>query len=119
MVIGGWLPGEGRRAGGVGALLIGYHEGADLRFAGKVGTGFTDKMLTEIGDAMARLAASSSPFADKVPYRKAQFVEPHLVAEIEFTEWTDGGTLRHPSFKGFRDDKEASDVVREPAPGAR
>lgn len=118
VVVGGWLPGEGRRAGGVGALLIGYYDGPALRFAGKVGTGFTDKMLDEIGAAMDRLAIPASPFADKIPYRKARFVEPCLVAEVEFTEWTDAGTLRHPSFKGFRDDKDATAVVREPGPGS-
>ena len=116
VVIGGWLPGEGRRAGGVGALIVGYYEGDSLRFAGKVGTGFTDKMLDEIGQALDRIAVDRSPFADKVPYKKARFVEPCLVGEVEFTEWTEGGTLRHPSFKGFRDDKPAAQVVREPGP---
>jgi bifunctional non-homologous end joining protein LigD len=117
LVIGGWLPGAGNRTGRIGALLAGYHdtrdEGAPLRFAGKVGTGFSDAELTRLGKLFAGLDRSTSPFADKVPYKAARFLEPTLVAEVEFTEWTHNGTLRHPSYKGLRDDKPASAVVRE------
>jgi len=116
LVIGGWLPGGGNRLNRIGALLTGVYEGAELRFCGKVGTGFTDKELTSLGTRLAGLTRDTSPFADSVPHREARFVEPVLVAEVEFTEWTHTGTLRHPSYKGLRDDKSASEVVREPSP---
>jgi len=117
VVIGGWLPGEGNRTGRLGALLIGYYEADRLRFAGKVGTGFTDKVLGELGQTLAPLARESSPFADKVPWKGAKYVEPVLVADVEFTEWTSNGTLRHPSYKGLRADKSPREVVREPVSG--
>ena len=115
VVIGGWLPGEGNRHGRIGALLAGYYEddGTTLRFAGKVGTGYTDKELERLAGLLAPIARDTSPFADKVPYRQSRFVEPVLVAEVEFTEWTHTGTLRHPSYKGLRDDKPAAAVRRE------
>ena len=113
VVVGGWLPGSGNRIGRIGALLAGVHDDTGLRFAGKVGTGFSDAELTRLGDLFAGLARDASPFVDKVPYREARYLEPTLVAEIEFTEWTHNGTLRHPSYKGLRDDKPASAVVRE------
>ena len=116
-VIGGWLPGAGNRLNRIGALLAGVYDGDDLRFCGKVGTGFTDKELVALSSRLAPLSRSDSPFADHVPYRAARFVEPVLVADVDFTEWTSGGTLRHPSYKGLRDDKAASEVVREPTPG--
>lgn len=114
VVVGGWLPGTGNRTGRIGALLVGYYDNGELRFAGRVGGGFTDRMLAEVAADLAPLARSTSPFADKVPYRQAHWVEPRLVADVEFGEWTPGGTLRHPRFKGLRDDKAPHDVVREP-----
>lgn len=113
-VVGGWLEGTGNRAGRIGALLVGYYDSGALRFAGRVGGGFTDRMLAEVGALLAPLARSTSPFADKVPYRQAHWVEPRMVVDVEFGEWTPGGTLRHPRFKGVRDDKAPQDVVREP-----
>ena len=112
-VIGGWLPGGGTRSGRIGALLVGYHDDGGLRFAGKVGTGFTDAELSRLGALFEPLARATTPFATKVPYREARFLEPTLVAEVEFTEWTHTTTLRHPSYKGLRDDKPAEEVVRE------
>ena len=118
LVIGGWLPGEGRRTDRIGALLMGLYEGsADgrrLRFAGRVGTGFSDRTLEQLGRRLAPLRQDACPF-DPVPKlpRNAVFVEPSLVAEIEFTEWTGDQVMRAPSFKGLRDDKEAGEVVRE------
>jgi bifunctional non-homologous end joining protein LigD len=79
-----------------------------------VGTGYTDRMLAELAEALAPLARPASPFADKVPYKEARFVDPELVCDVEFTEWTATNTLRHPSFKGLRDDKAPRDVVKEP-----
>jgi bifunctional non-homologous end joining protein LigD len=113
LVIGGWLPGEGRRKGHLGALLVGYYDGDALRFAGKVGTGFDQRELERLERLLAPLERTSSPFEGRQPERGALFAEPQLVAEIEFTEWTSQGMLRHPSYKGLRDDKRALDVVLE------
>ncbi|MFL5864099.1 MAG: non-homologous end-joining DNA ligase [Solirubrobacteraceae bacterium] len=115
LVICGWLPGEGRRADRIGALLMGYWTGdGRLRYAGRVGTGFTERTLAELGRALAPLRCDNCAFdeAPKLP-RNAVFVEPELVAEIEFREWTSEGIMRAPSFKGLRDDKDGSRVVRE------
>jgi bifunctional non-homologous end joining protein LigD len=113
VVVGGWLPGAGNRTGRIGALLVGYHDDQGLRFAGKVGTGFSDAELRRLGERFSSLARGTSPFVDKVPWREARYLEPELVAEVEFTEWTHTGTLRHPSYKGLRDDKPAPEVHRE------
>jgi bifunctional non-homologous end joining protein LigD len=116
VVIGGWLPGEGGRIGRIGALVIGYHDDTGLRFAGKVGTGFTDQTLRELAATFEPLARVTSPFVDPVPWKGAQWLEPRLVCDVEFTEWTREGTLRHPSYKGLREDKAAGEVIREPTP---
>ena len=119
-MIGGWLPGEGRRTDRIGALLMGYYEDDALRYAGRVGTGFTERTLTELARLLKPLRADDNPFHDppKLP-RNAEFVRPELVAEVEFREWTGEGVMRAPSFKGLRDDKPPAAVVREgkPAPG--
>jgi bifunctional non-homologous end joining protein LigD len=118
LVIGGWLPGEGRRAERIGALLVGYYEDGSFRYAGRVGTGFTDEALEGLGQRLAPLRRKTSPFssAPKLP-REAVFVEPCLVAEVEFREWTNDCVLRAPSFKGLRKDKAPRDVVLEVKPG--
>lgn len=114
LVIGGWQEGLGKRQGSVGALLLGYHDAAgQLCYAGKVGTGFNETTLADLGRRLAGLARDSNPFASGKQPRAAHFVQPELVAEIEFTEWTSEGHIRHPSFKGLRDDKVAREVVRE------
>jgi len=113
VVIGGWLPRKGRREGELGALLAGYYEGEDFRFAGKVGTGFAARDLRMLRELFEPLSREGSPFSGRQPQKGARFVEPELVAEVEFNEWTNAGTLRHPSYKGLRDDKPASEVVRE------
>ncbi|MDQ1373772.1 MAG: bifunctional non-ous end joining protein LigD [Actinomycetota bacterium] len=112
-VIAGWVPGEGHRTGKLGALLLGYYDDTGLRFAGKVGTGFSEKVLRALGEQLAALARPDSPFVDAVPWKLAHFVDPELIAEVEYTEWTQLGTLRHPSFKGLRDDKDPTDVHRD------
>jgi bifunctional non-homologous end joining protein LigD len=115
-VIGGWTWGEGRREGHLGALLLGHYDGGELRYAGNVGTGFTDRMLRELEDLLRPLQRDSSPFADLPRLKNTNFVEPRLVGEVEFNEWTRDGTLRHPSFKGLREDKDPRQVVREEPP---
>lgn len=115
VVVGGWMPGQGRRRESIGALLVGVHEpdGA-LRYAGRVGTGFTEAELARLQRLLAPLARKRSPFgAGEKPPRGAQFAEPVLVAEVEFREWTAAGSLRAPSYKGLREDKAAEEVVRE------
>ena len=117
VVVGGWLPGKGRREGELGALLVGYYErdGEEcrLRYAGKVGTGFDGAALKLLRERLEPLAMDESPFEGRQPQKDSRFVEPELVCEVEFSEWTSAGTLRHPSYKGLRDDKPAIDVVRE------
>jgi bifunctional non-homologous end joining protein LigD len=119
LVIGGWLPGEGRREGRIGALLLGYHVPGEpaLRFAGRVGSGFSERGLDELDRRLCELRRERSPFAPegacRIP-RPARFVAPVLVAEVEFAEWTVDGLLRAPSFKGLRDDIDPAAVVREP-----
>jgi bifunctional non-homologous end joining protein LigD len=115
VVIGGWVPGDGRRRDRIGALLVGVREGDELRHVGRVGTGFTESELDRLRERLVPLEREDSPFAPggpKIP-RGAVFAEPELVAEVEFREWTDGGQLRAPSYKGLRDDKPADAVVRE------
>jgi bifunctional non-homologous end joining protein LigD len=114
-VIGGWMEGEGNREGRIGALLAGYYDDdAKLRFAGKVGTGFTDATLRDLARRFEPLSRDTSPFDDPIPYRRAHFLDPQLVGQVEFLEWTHNHTLRAPSFKGLRDDKAPTDVRREP-----
>jgi bifunctional non-homologous end joining protein LigD len=114
LVIGGWHGGQGKRSGAVGALLLGYYDPAGrFLYAGKVGTGFTEATLSDLGRRLAPLARDNSPFASGKFPAGTHFVEPQLVAEIEFTEWTADGRIRHPSFKGLRTDKAAREVVRE------
>jgi bifunctional non-homologous end joining protein LigD len=117
-VVGGWWPGEGGRAGTIGSLVVGVHDepGGPLRYAGKVGTGFSQRELTRLQRLLDERAVTTCPFTPRPPApvaRHANWVEPELVAEIEFGEWTADGVLRHPSYLGLRDDKPATEVVRE------
>jgi bifunctional non-homologous end joining protein LigD len=118
LVIGGWIPGEGRRRESIGALLMGHFEDGRLRYAGRVGTGFTDRMLSQLAARLAELQRETPAFdpLPKLP-REAQFVAPELVAEVEFREWTSEGVMRAPSYKGLRDDRPAIEVVREDRSG--
>jgi bifunctional non-homologous end joining protein LigD len=119
VVIGGWTPGSGRRSDRVGALLMGVYE-ADgaLRYCGRVGSGFSEAELDRLGRELAKRARESSPFApgETAPPRGSHFCEPELVAEVRFTEWTRSGNLRHPVYKGLREDSSPREVVREDAP---
>ncbi len=112
IVIGGWLPGEGNRTGRLGALVVGVHDDeGQLRYAGRVGTGFDGRELERLGRLFEERPRENSPFEGKQPPKQARFVEPDLVASVEYSEWTQAGTLRQPSYKGLRDDVDAADVV--------
>jgi bifunctional non-homologous end joining protein LigD len=136
LVIGGWMPGEGSRGGRVGSLLVGYWDATPeeaerlgrpqrLVYAGGVGTGFTQEMLDRLTEMLKPLQRPESPFElgedPRVKYAQRArdrgagpvWVEPELVCEVEFTEWTREGTLRQSAFKGLRDDKDPREVVRE------
>ncbi len=113
LVIGGFTAPRGSRTD-LGALLVGHFEGDRLRYAGKVGTGFTRATLRELSERLAPLVRETSPFEpEKGIPRAATWVEPEVVAQIAFMEWTPDGRLRHPSFLGVRFDKPAREVVRE------
>ena len=114
MVIGGYTPPKGARKE-LGALLLGYYAGSELRYAGKVGTGFDRAMLRELARRLRPLRRDTPPFADAGAIRESgvTWVDPQLVAQVGFTEWTRHGRLRHPRFLGLRVDKPASEVVRE------
>jgi bifunctional non-homologous end joining protein LigD len=115
VVIGGWRSGKGARADTVGSLLFGIPEGGELRYAGRVGTGFTDAELTKLRAKLDRLARQTSPL-EGVPRedaRDAHWVTPTLVGEVIYAERTSEGRLRAPAWKGWRPDKDAGDVVPE------
>jgi bifunctional non-homologous end joining protein LigD len=113
VVIGGWTPGEGGRSGRLGALAVGVMEDGELVYAGKVGTGFTQEMLGVLARELEPLRRDTSPFKGRQPPKGTVFVEPRLVAAVEFREWTRSGTLRAPSFKGLRPDKDPQETIRE------
>jgi bifunctional non-homologous end joining protein LigD len=118
LVIGGYTDPEGARTH-IGALLVGYYEGDKLVYGGKVGTGFGMKDLVEIKHALTPIETAKSPFTPEPPRAwtgpNRHWVTPILVAEVVFSEWTNDGRLRHPSFQGLRADKPATDIVREQA----
>lgn len=118
-VIGGYTEPHGKRIC-LGALLVGYYQDGKLRYAGKVGTGYSDDTLRYLCRIMAPLEARESPFtlrpgkaADGGPTKEVHWLEPQLVAQIGFEEWTQYGKLRQPRFMGIRNDKNPKDVVRE------
>jgi bifunctional non-homologous end joining protein LigD len=114
LVVGGYTEPRGSRVE-FGALLLGYYRDGRFEYAGKVGTGFDTELLHELGAKLRADRRDTPPFADAhtIKERHATWVEPKLVAQIGFTEWTRDGRLRHPRFLGLRDDKAASEVVRE------
>jgi bifunctional non-homologous end joining protein LigD len=114
LVIGGYTEPRGSRVE-FGALLLGYYKDGRFEYAGKVGTGFDTDTLHELGAQLRNLQSDEPPFAEPrtIKERQATWVEPKLVAQIGFTEWTRDGRLRHPRFLGLRDDKAAGEVVRE------
>jgi DNA ligase D-like protein (predicted ligase)/DNA ligase D-like protein (predicted polymerase)/DNA ligase D-like protein (predicted 3'-phosphoesterase) len=116
VVIGGWRAGEGGRSSGIGALLVGVPEDDGLGFAGRVGTGFTDKDLAKLKKTLAPLHTDQSPFKTRLSgpdARGVTFVEPTLVGEVRYSERTSDGRLRQPSWRGLRPDKGPAEVVWE------
>jgi bifunctional non-homologous end joining protein LigD len=120
LVVGGWWPGTGNREGRLGSLVVGVHDpgraGNPLVYAGKVGTGFTERQLREYDALLRPLRTEECPFDPAPPRaiaRQATWVRPEVVVEVEFAEWTAEGVLRHPSHLGRRIDKEPAQVVRE------
>lgn len=113
LVVGGFTDPHGARVG-LGALLVGYFDGGDFVFAGKVGTGFDTRLLIELRAQLDALETAVCPFTRGVALpRKAHWVEPSIVVQVAFIEWTDHNKLRHPRLLGVRTDKRAHEVVRE------
>ncbi len=118
VVVAGWKPGQGNRAGLIGSLLVGVHslESGELLYAGHVGTGFSDSVLRMLTRRLDALRRPGSPFDGPVPAEyagPAVWVEPRLVIEVTFDRWTRAGRMRAPAYRGLRDDKDPADVVRE------
>ena len=116
VVIGGWRAGEGGRSSGIGSLLVGIPAADGLRFAGRVGTGFTERDLANLKKTLAPLHTNESPFDAELSTQDAKgvtFVKPTLVGEVRYSEWTSDGRLRQPSWRGLRPDKEPGEVERE------
>jgi bifunctional non-homologous end joining protein LigD len=114
VVIVGWRPGNGRRADGIGSLLVGvYDDENKLRYAGRVGTGFTERALADLGTRFRSMTRATTPLDIPPPRadaRDAHWITPNLVGEVVFTEWTSDGRLRHPAWRGLRPDKGPTDV---------
>ena len=119
VIVAGYKPGQGNRAGQVGSLLIGVNDAAGLIYAGHVGTGFSVDTLRLLGDKLRPLRRADSPFDGPVPAehaRPAVWVEPALVIDVTFDSWTKAGRMRAPVYKGLRDDIDPATVIREPEP---
>ena len=114
-VVGGYIVGDGSRSSSFGSLLLGVHDGHDLRFAGAVGTGFNDSTLRQLRDLLQSRNSIACPFEPipKIVKGKPRWVNPDLVVQVAFAEWTEDNHLRHPVYLGLRDDKSAADVGRE------
>jgi bifunctional non-homologous end joining protein LigD len=116
VVICGWRAGEGGRTSGIGSLLMGIPAEGGLQFAGRVGTGFTERDLADLKKTLAPLQTDESPFNARLPTKDAKgvtFVQPKLVGEVRYSEWTSDGRLRQPSWRGLRPDKEPDEVRTE------
>jgi bifunctional non-homologous end joining protein LigD len=112
VVVGGWVGGDGERLGKIGALVIGFTtDDGELRYAGKVGTGFNEAELKRLQGIVDPLARDTTPFTGAQPEKATHFIEPTLVASVDYGDITDAGTLRHPVYKGLRDDLDPADAV--------
>jgi bifunctional non-homologous end joining protein LigD len=121
VLIGGWRPGEGRREGTIGSLMMGVPTETGVRYVGQVGTGFTDEVLAAVYKRLKPLVQKENPFTNEVPRERAKgatWVRPELVGEVEFRNWTPDGRLRAPSWRGLRSDKDAADLEPEVVPDA-
>ncbi|GAB3438635.1 DNA ligase D [Actinophytocola sediminis] len=121
VLIGGWRPGEGRRTGMIGSLMVGVPTDDGVRYVGQVGTGFTDEALSLLHERLTPLVRRTSPFVDEVPRERAKgatWVSPEVVGEVVFRNWTPDGRLRAPSWRGLRSDKDPADLEPEAVPGA-
>lgn len=112
-VVGGWTAGQGARHGELGALLVGYHRDGALHYAGKVGTGFDRGERARLVALLAARSRATSPFVEEAGRPDASWVDPEIVVDVAFGEWTPTGHLRHPVYRGLRNDKAARDVTRE------
>ncbi|OLF06373.1 DNA ligase D [Actinophytocola xinjiangensis] len=116
VLVGGWRPGEGRRTGMIGSLMVGIPTDDGVRYVGQVGTGFTDEALALLREKLTPLVDKDSPFVDEVPRERAKgatWVRPEVVGEVVFRNWTPDGRLRAPSWRGLRADKDAADLEPE------
>jgi ATP-dependent DNA ligase len=115
-VVLGWTDPHGARSG-LGALVVGYHEDGELRFGGKVGTGFGERELAVLKRRLGPLEQTTPSLGDTkgLSMKGVHWVRPELVAQVGFSEWTPDGKLRHPRYEGLRDDKRPEQVVRERA----
>ena len=115
VVVGGWRPGQGRRDGTIGSLLMGVPTEDGLHYVGRVGSGLNDRQLDDVQAALTPLARPTSPFSDvpREDARDALWLEPLLVAEVTYGELTGPGRMRHPVWRGLRPDKRPDDVVWE------
>jgi bifunctional non-homologous end joining protein LigD len=112
MVIVGFTPPSGGRVA-IGALLLGYHDDTGLRYGGKVGTGFTERMLRDLKQRLEAIEVDAAPVYDPPRLKDARWVRPELVAQVGYGDWSTAGRLRHPRYFGLRTDKDPADVVRE------
>jgi bifunctional non-homologous end joining protein LigD len=122
VVVVGWAPGKGRREGTIGALLMAVNEEDGLHFVGRVGTGFTEAVLADLAERLLPLERATPPVAGALSgpqVRDARWVEPRLVGEVSYSQWTTDGRLRHPSWRGLRPDKGPQAVRREDVPLAQ
>jgi bifunctional non-homologous end joining protein LigD len=113
VVIVGWRPGNGRRANGIGALLVALPQEGGLNFVGRVGTGFSDAMLDDMASTLEPLAIKTNPVTGPMPRAETvgvHWVRPELVGEVTYSEWTPDGRLRHPRWRGLRPDKTVADL---------
>jgi bifunctional non-homologous end joining protein LigD len=115
VVIAGWRPGAGARAGAFGSLLLGIPDGDRLRYVGRVGSGFSDRDLTDIRGRLDRLSRATNPLegVPAVDAKDAHWVTPKLVGEVEYAESTSDGRLRAATWRGLRPDKSPADVTPE------
>jgi bifunctional non-homologous end joining protein LigD len=121
LVVGGWTSGTGNRASTFGALLVGYYDDGVLRYGGGVGTGFNEATLAKLTPRLKAMTIGDCPFDPRptptqLRHQRPHWVQPTLVCEVEFAEWTHDGIVRHASYIGLRDDKPPTKVVREPSP---